>query len=388
MPKARNVIGTTALLFVSTAIALVACEFVARFFLDPVDYLKPPLVDDDVLGHRIEPGSGGHDEWGFRNKNVPESCDIVAIGDSQTYGIGAASTDAWPATLAELTGRTTYNLSLGGYGPVHYLHLLEEKGLGLSPTLVIVGLYYGNDLHEAFGATYHIDHWKWLRTPEMSARQDSVRAARAERPQPRRKRAGGWRGGVLSVREWFSRRSVVYRAVFEVSPLGRVLRISQTRFVPDEDATILDDPESGIRTAFALAHRREGIDLSQPTVREGVRIAQEVFRRMHDTATSNGAEFVVAILPSKPLVYARYIEHNETLDRHELIDAILADERRIDAMMKASFDEHGIRYIDTLPALQEAVAGEPLYPANANSHPNKNGYAVIARTIQSYIESN
>ena len=105
MPKVRKVIGTAALLVVLTLIALIACESIARFFMDPVDYLKPPLVYDDVLGHRIEPGSGGHDEWGYRNKNVPESSDIVAIGDSQTYGIGATSTDAWPAVLAEFTGR-------------------------------------------------------------------------------------------------------------------------------------------------------------------------------------------------------------------------------------------------------------------------------------------
>lgn len=390
MSRVRKRLGTGALLIASIVFSLVLCETIARHFLHPIDYMRPPLVDDEILGHKIEPGASWHDEWGFRNRHVPQTSDVVAIGDSQTYGIGAASTDAWPAAFARISGRDTYNLSLGGYGPVQYLYLLEEKALALKPSLVIVGLYYGNDFNEAFAAAYHIDHWKALRTPEMSAWLDSLRAAVARRPRPAQ-RSGLSRDGVralLSVREWFARHSVVYRALVEASPIGRLLRISQTRLAPEGELTILDDRAGGIHTAFDLSHRLHAVDLSDVRVREGLRISREVFLRMRDVAAAHGVELLVALIPTKPGVYARHLEADPSLEHQDDIAALLASERRIDTMMKAFFDEAGIRYVDTLPALQDAVGEASPYPANANSHPNKHGYAAIARAIQRHLESN
>ena len=42
---------------------------------------------DDVLGAVPSPSAmAGFDRWGFRNRKVPETVDIVAVGDSHTYG--------------------------------------------------------------------------------------------------------------------------------------------------------------------------------------------------------------------------------------------------------------------------------------------------------------
>lgn len=100
------------LLFTLTLIILLmVAEGLLRVIYDPVDYLLPIIEEDALLQHRIPPGSGGHDEWGFRNKSVPRSVDIVAIGDSQTYGISAKRTQAWPAVLGKMSG----------HDPVDYL---------------------------------------------------------------------------------------------------------------------------------------------------------------------------------------------------------------------------------------------------------------------------
>ena len=77
----------------------------------------------------------------------------VAIGDSQTYGDEVSRQEAWPQRLAELTGRSVYNMALGGYGPVEYERLLPEA-LALSPQVVLVGLYAGNDLADAYLSAY------------------------------------------------------------------------------------------------------------------------------------------------------------------------------------------------------------------------------------------
>ena len=53
--------------------------------------------------------------------------------------------------------------------------------------------------------------------------------------------------------------------------------------------------------------------------------------------------------------------------------------------MKADFEEHHVAYLDLLEPLRDAVGKEQLYPANHNNHPNKNGYRIIAETIQHYL---
>src|SRR5210317_913473 len=92
-------------------VSFLLSEFVARQIFNPVDYLLPELKDDEYLVHRISSGSGGHDEWGFRNYERPPNADIVAIGDSQTYGISASSDQSWPAHLSKISGQATYNMA-------------------------------------------------------------------------------------------------------------------------------------------------------------------------------------------------------------------------------------------------------------------------------------
>ena len=75
-------------------------ELIAKLILNPVDYLSPVLVRNEILGIRLPGKSGGHDNWGFRNAKVPETAEIVALGDSHTYGNTARMNEAWPKVLA------------------------------------------------------------------------------------------------------------------------------------------------------------------------------------------------------------------------------------------------------------------------------------------------
>src|SRR2546428_394876 len=88
-------------------LSLFLAEGLARLALRPADYLSVEMVKDPVLG--AVPSSstraGGFDDWGFRNREVPETADIVVIGDSQTYGNTATMEDSWPYVVGRLTGR-------------------------------------------------------------------------------------------------------------------------------------------------------------------------------------------------------------------------------------------------------------------------------------------
>src|SRR5215472_7496440 len=129
--KIKNYFICVLLMVLSISICLITMEFLLRIVFYPVDYLEPYLVEDDLLGVKVKPHSSGHDSWGYRNKLVPTSADIVTIGDSQTYGISATAADSWPAKLHQLIHKDVYNLSLGGYGPLEYLYLLENKAFKL-----------------------------------------------------------------------------------------------------------------------------------------------------------------------------------------------------------------------------------------------------------------
>ena len=53
-------------------------EGICRVVFEPIDYLKPVVVEDDVLGHRIRAGSAGHDAWGPQESRL--DLDAAGIG--------------------------------------------------------------------------------------------------------------------------------------------------------------------------------------------------------------------------------------------------------------------------------------------------------------------
>ena len=67
-------------------------------------FIKPDLpsvmISDPILRHRGNPDHPAHDRLGFHNETVPRHIDVVALGDSQTYGPIGKSGEAWPAVLA------------------------------------------------------------------------------------------------------------------------------------------------------------------------------------------------------------------------------------------------------------------------------------------------
>ncbi len=133
----RTILGRTIVLLVAITFIAIVGEVALRLFTSDLNYLLPELKPHPNLGHVVVPSSGGHDRWGFRNSDVPAKADIVAIGDSVTYGYSASADKSWPAWLAQFSGRSVYNLALGGYGPPDYQYLFNTRGKSLSPGLYL-----------------------------------------------------------------------------------------------------------------------------------------------------------------------------------------------------------------------------------------------------------
>jgi len=89
------------------------------------------------------------DGRGYRNRETPDRCDVLVLGDSFAEGSNISDEHAWPARLAALSGLSVYNLGMSGYDTFEYHCSLKEHGLDLKPRYVLCMLYEGNDFRSA-----------------------------------------------------------------------------------------------------------------------------------------------------------------------------------------------------------------------------------------------
>jgi hypothetical protein len=379
--KLKSLLVNFCVLVVSIGFALGLAEFVSRLVLNPADFLRLEVVKDDVLGAAPSPSAMTEfDRWGFRNRKVPDTVDIVAVGDSHTYGNTARMVDSWPYVLGRLTGRQVYNMALGGYGPNQYFYLSKTKALSLKPRMIIWGLYLGDDFDNAFSITYGLDYWTYLRKlPPQKVEPNIWEAPHGEATWTKRARV------------WLSRHCVIYQLAFHTGFGGRLkgeVQIRNAAQLYPGFATSLNIPEKNILEAFRPKGVLLGLDQENPNVREGMRITFELLREMNEICRQNHIQFLVVVIPTKEMVFSEYLENNKNLPLDDVIDKLIVDERSALAQTFTFMNENNISYVDCLPAMKKSVT-QGLYASSAGDmHPNKNGYRVIAEMVSEHIKEN
>jgi len=343
------------LLCASLLVSLLIAESVLRLRFDEVNYLQPELASHPVLPVVVAPGSAGHDAWGFRNRVVPERVDVLAIGDSQTYGVSATMDGAWPAWLSRLTGRDVYSLALGGYGPAEYAYLLRSYAPKLKPRVAVIGLYLGNDLLDA------------ARPPSRSAvrQKDDVR------------RLG-------SLRTWLSRHSLLYQvAKHELPRLADALRHREAS--RSGDALVI--LQSGdVETAFHPEIRLQALDLMRPRVQDGLWRSLGLLEELRGDCGRLSLECLFVLIPTKESVYGEVAgEALPDLQRQRVL-AVLRAESEVRKEFVDFFTRRDMRFVDALPALRAEAQRTRLYPANQDGHPLSPGYRVVAEVVRGALE--
>lgn len=365
----------------SVAIVVVVMELVLRTVSHPMDLLRPDLVAHPALGWQVAPGSGGHDEWGFRNERVPERVDVVTIGDSQTWGIAAVASENWPAWYARITGLEVYNMGVGGYGPAQYRYLLEHRALSLSPRRIVVGLYLGNDFYDSYNTVSYSDYWDDLRLPSMEHVERGpdwvhpvivMESKRRDNP-------------VKAVRDWLRVNSMVFRSI-EAGPVGELVNAfgDQRAFFSGVGCSLRTSEP--FKTIFQPQSRFQGMNLDDPAVTGGIDLTFTFIEQMHAMAASRGIEFHVVVIPTKESVLLRPME-GPLSECEQFAKSIIDAEDVIRARVHAFLEEQGIPFVDVSEAMWRLARRERIFLRSADDHPNGRGYREIAEQIAAVADS-
>lgn len=400
MRKGKKIIFASISVILSLVVAdlLLNAAAIVSPHVNEVLSVIPKYIPDERLGNRPNPAYPEHDKNGFRNPQVPETAYMVALGDSQTYGAGAKAEHAWPRALEALTGWSVYNIAFGGFGPVHSLMLWDEAS-ALKPKIVIEAMYSGNDLYDTYSMVYLRGKMPQLKTDDKSLLNAIAQAEESE-PITKRVRKAGKSGRTISrfkqfrksVKSWFAENSKIYalywRIKYELSRIGEKDEDDEDRWKKAESSAA-KHPEKfqafsskSSRTILASAYRLSALNLQDPRIREGQRMALEAINQLYQLTSRDGIRFIVLLIPTKELVFSQQAKGITAPNYHALIQ----NELQLWQETKLFLEEHSIEYIDALQALQtELESGFQPYQITKDGHPNQHGYRAIAGAINSYL---
>ena len=291
----------------------------------------------------------------------PEKAEIVAVGDSVTFGYGVEDGQAWPALVGKkLPHDHLLNLGLIGAGPQQYLRVYETFGVKLHPKLLLVGFLVRNDFWDAD----MFDHWL------KSGAQSNYMVWR-DFGRPRRTSLGLsqpfgdlvvsllWRCHLLATK------SHLYNLLHYARRYLKGWRLSR----PPESTVQTPD---GTRLEMALADFTDKTGEARPGDRP-FDVAVDALQRLHSMAKANGTDVLIILQPSKEEVY---------------LPPSGGPDPDPGRPLRVKLGELGVPYLDLLPGFRShAAKGEVLF-FEADGHPNVRGYALIAGLVLGYLKNN
>jgi lysophospholipase L1-like esterase len=273
---------------------------------------------------------GPTDILGFRNRAVPNAPDVIAVGDSQTFGLNAPLKANWPSRLREELARRkaqVYSMATGGWGAVQYLDMVRKASV-FGPKVVIVAFYTGNDAMESFRLAYAVDHWKSLRVDPSLSRQDTPKRLPGDKDL-----------------EW----------------VARLLMGQEVIFTPQLRLYSMQD---------------------HPVTDAGWKIMAEAARRMAEHSAQHGHVIVFTVIPTKELVYLPLLERQGIALDPTYAELVRLEQQRLGVLSDELRSLESAHYVDVVRPLQQAVLdGRFTHPMASDGHPVRRGYAVIARAL-------
>jgi len=360
-PNATPRLTNLVVLLVTIVFCLSIAEIALRIFTPyPVGLSSNKAADPD-LGYRLSSAFPQADAAGFRN-SASAGTDVLAIGDSHTYGNNVGPGASWPAVLTRTSGLQVYNAGIGSYGILTYHALLRSQRLPKARA-AIIALYPANDIcgGGSDGLIIASPSPFWQR--EASA----LGLIWPERKKKRKKFKG------YSLSDRLKANSAI---IGSVSALIRDNR----GIAPGESFYAFPDGVQPVLVKHVVSHYK-ATDLENPRVA----IMLDNLARMAATWSRQEAIKVgVMIIPARERVVYAYFEKQGRLG--DLAPDFVS---RLQHLIKAEqrcmqiFSACALPYREALPEVLDAFeaelrAGRNLYPDYGSGHPLEAGYASYA----------
>jgi lysophospholipase L1-like esterase len=369
--QTRNWMKNLVIFVLALMLSFVLLEYGLRVFTPFPISRSSNSIFDPVLGHRMDPGMRGIDSAGFRNPESLATADIVAIGDSQTYGYNVHSHDAWPRKLAGMTGKSVYNFGVGNYGILQYIALMD-KAIQMRPEYIIIGLYLANDLDDVHKLIRKNNNWRrwkddFLKTHtlphDFSFKNDGEEmSTRHEQSLEVHEKVA-----VLSLCRYFAER--------HFTPKIAAQNRTNMLIIDEENLFTLMKHERVRRHAKFM-------DLERPNIAFALEITQVFLEDAKKRCDEKNIRLFVLFIPSKEDVLYNYLLSRHYTLIHEYHTEIRSEENLKKRLMEF-MDKSEILYADAKPLLARAIEQESkLYPMYDDGHPYERGQQLYAEAVQ------
>jgi hypothetical protein len=324
---------------------------------------------DSVLGYRMDRRLPDVDANGFRNATRPDQAEIVVLGDSHTYGYNVEASESWPSQLATMTGRSVYNMGVGGYGAYQYRALLDEA-LSLRPRVLVAAVYLLNDAADLCRSQQFVeDRATWERVTGLEwAECGTSGSSAALDAQP--------------LSEWVSSHSASVSWLRWAYGVHRMRRILDGTLQESAKDVVIRD-RLGARYYFRASTTRaraRSVDLPDRHIALGleqlVLFAGEADRRLR----ALDGRFVVLFVPTREGVYA---DELQAAGRPPGVGSLLKGEAALQAALEDRIRQLGIPHVSAGADLASAKSeGQRIYPDGEDDHPVGAGYRAYAAAVR------
>jgi hypothetical protein len=356
-------------LTVSLLFSLIVLEIGLRNFTPyPINRVSN-RVEHEKLGYVMDPNISEIDENGFRNKELT-SVDIVALGDSHTYGFNVSSDNSWPKLLGRKLKKNVYNFGVGGYGILQYQTLLSES-IELNPEVIILGLYLPNDLNDICMLVSSNNYW--------ASRAKDFHIDSSLCPDEKAYSACGAyanKKSNLRIGQWLKENSAIIAIVSKY-----YYRFSTNKIEKGGAANALVINDGKIKTMINFERiklNKEFMDMDSPHIQMGYEVLTEFMLEAKEKTALNNIPFGVLFIPSKERVFYEYLKQRGHYVPEEYED-LVENEDELKRLTSVYLESIGIPFIDVLPGMENALLKHGnIYPAWDDGHTISIGYEVFA----------
>jgi hypothetical protein len=150
------------------------------------------------------------------------------------------------------------------------------------------------------------------------------------------------------------------------------------------DAIAVEHPVA--RTFLRPEVRLSALDQDAARNRRGLEATLAELDAIEAICHAHSIRCLVLLIPTKESVYWELAREELEGASYDQLARLVAEEQKVRETLVRHLQARRLDWVDPLPALRAALPEERIYPANADGHPNGEGYRVIARAVLQGLE--